>query len=391
MRRLLASVLTLALALAVPAVGLRADDQGPFHIPVLLSLTGNGAFVGKLDLVSIQLIEKMVNDHGGVNHRQIKFDVTDEGSSPQTTVQLTNQILAAQPAIMIGPGLTQDCVAAGPLVKSGPVQYCVSPGISPPAGGWIFSTSVSLRDDAVALIRYFRERGLTRLAIISSTDATGEEIDRDYDYARSLPENRDVTFVVREHFNLSDVSVAAQMARIKGAHPQALLTWTVGPAMGTEFHAMQEVGLDVPVLASTAVMISGQLDSYKAFIPKDVLFTGVLSSAPSVVGNGPVKNAIDAYLQAFKEAGTRAEFPNTLSWDPVLIVLDAYRHLGFNATKDQMRAYINGLHGWAGINGIYDFRDGTQHGVGQNAIIMCRWNPETSTFNPVSKRGGYLK
>jgi hypothetical protein len=52
---------------------------------------------------------------------------------------------------------------------------------------------------------------------------------------------------------------------------------------------------------------------------------------------------------------------------------------------------LSGLHGWAGINGIYDFRDGTQHGVGQNAIMMCRWNLETSTFSPVSKRGGYLQ
>ena len=97
------------------------------------------------------------------------------------------------------------------------------------------------------------------------------------------------------------------------------------------------------------------------------------------------------YLKAFKAAGLTPNFPNTLSWDPALIILDALRHLGDNPTAAQFRDYINALHGFAGINGIYDFRDGTQHGVGQNAVVMVQWNPTDQTFTAVSNRSGHVK
>ncbi len=384
------SLIMLALGLALAATPCATRAQGAtLHIPVVISLTGLAAFIGRDEQQDFKLIEALVNKQGGVNHRPIAFDISDDTSNPQTAVQLMNGVIAQKVPILIGPGLTQDCNATTPLVRNrGPVAYCLSPGINPVAGGFIFSSSVSLRDCALVAIRYFRERGLTRLAILSSTDATGQEIDQDWDIAKSLPENRAIQYVAREHFNLTDVTVSAQIARIKGANPQALLTWTVGPAFGTELHGVADVGLDVPVLASNGVMIRGQLSQYKGFIPKELLFNGVLASSEDTLGKGPVKDAQTVYFNAFKSAGIKPDFPNTLPWDPARIVIEAYRHLGFDATAQQFREYINNLHGWVGINGVYDFRDGTQHGIGQNAIVMSRWDPVKEDFVPISKRGG---
>ena len=74
-----------------------------------------------------------------------------------------------------------------------------------------------------------------------------------------------------------------------------------------------------------------------------------------------------------------------------MIVVDAIRRLGPNAPAQKYREYINTLHGYAGINGIYDFRDGSQHGIGQNAVIMMKWDAASSEFKQVSKRNGVLK
>jgi branched-chain amino acid transport system substrate-binding protein len=389
---MLRSLAVAALAVAVAAFPYASAAQAPatLHVPVIISLTGLAAFIGKGEQQDLQRIEEIVNKQGGINHRRVQFDIADDASNPQTAVQLANQIIAQKAPVMIGAGLTQDCNAMAPLIRDrGPVEYCLSPGINPAAGGFIFSSSVSLRDCALVAIRYFRERGLTRLAILSSTDATGQEIDQDYDLAKALPENRQIQFVAREHFNLNDVSVGAQIARIKAANPQALLTWTVGPAFGTELHGISDGGLDVPVLGSNGDMVYGQLRQYKGFMPKELIFNGVLASSRDSLGSGPITAAQNVYFNAFKAAGIQPDFPNTLAWDPALIVLDAYRHLGFNATAQQFRAYMNGLHGWVGINGVYDFRDGTQHGIGQNAVIMSRWDPAREEFFPVSKRAGH--
>jgi branched-chain amino acid transport system substrate-binding protein len=389
-RSFLAASLIAAGAL-LPA-SLFAEDTAPLKIPVILSLTGSGAFVGRDDQTSLQLLQKLVNEKGGIGGRPVEFDLLDDGSNPQTGVQLANGVLASKVPIFMGPSLTQQCAAVIPLVReNGPADYCLSPGLNPVASGWVWSSSVSLRDSAIALLRYFRERGLTKLAILSSTDATGQEIDRDYDYARALPENRGIEFIAREHFNLADVSVSAQLARIKAANPQALLTWTVGPAFGTELHGISDVGLDVPVLASNGDMVHAQLQQYKSIMPKELLFSAVLVNAHESLGNGPIKAAQKVYLDAFTAAGVRPDFPHTLAWDPALIVLDAYAKLGPNASAQQFRDFINGLHGFAGINGIYDFRDGTQHGIGQNAIVMVRYDAAANAFVPISKRGGGLR
>jgi branched-chain amino acid transport system substrate-binding protein len=386
------SLVAAAVLLATLPVPLRAQAPAPVVIPVLISLTGAASFIGKSDQQSLELIEKLVNKQGGINHRPLHFEYLDDGTNPQTVVQLANQVIASKAPIVIGPTLTQQCLAVAPLFQAnGPADYCLSPAINPPAGGYIWSTSISAKDLNDVAVRYLRERGLKRLAILSSTDATGQEADRDWAHAKTLPENRDVEFVAQEHFGLTDVSIGAQMARIKAANPQALLTFSVGSGFGTELHGIVDSGLEVPVYASNGDMIVEQLSGYKGFMPKELLFSAVLAFDRGGLANGPVKDAINVFYGAFKEAGLVPNFPNTLSWDPAMIILDAYRHLGNNATAAQFREYINALHGYAGINGIYDFRDGTQHGISENGVVMVRYNPANDTFAGVSKRSGHLK
>ena len=78
-------------------------------------------------------------------------------------------------------------------------------------------------------------------------------------------------------------------------------------------------------------------------------------------------------------------------WDPLMIVLSAYQKLGTNATADQMHDYIETLHGFAGVNGLYDFRDGGQRGIGSQAIVVDRWDPVKKTFLVLSRPGGSPK
>ena len=69
-------------------------------------------------------------------------------------------------------------------------------------------------------------------------------------------------------------------------------------------------------------------------------------------------------------------------------MLSAYRKLGTGATAAQIRDYIENLKGWVGMNGIYDFSQGDQHGATGASFVMTRWNPTTGTFTAVSGLGG---
>ncbi len=377
----------LALTLALTAMPQTARAADPYEIDAILPQSGNGAFLGTAQMVALKLLEDMINKRGGVAGRPVKFNYLDDQSSPQVAVQLTDGIIAKKAAVMVGSTLTAICSAQAALIKDGPVLYCFSPGVHPPAGSYMFTAGTSTTDMIQASLRFFRAKGWTKLGIIATTDATGQDLDNNVAQMLALPENKNVTVAAHEHYNASDVSVAAQIARIKASGAQALIAWTVGGPLATVFNAMQSTGLDIPVLATPGNMTYVQMKQYVNFLPKELYFPGSASFAPESLPNGPEKRAVNAYLDAFKAIGVRPDQGHLFVWDPILIIVDALNKLGPNATPAQIRDYITAYHG-VGVFGRYDYHTTPQRGVGVDSVIMVRWSPEKNTWVGVSKAGG---
>jgi branched-chain amino acid transport system substrate-binding protein len=339
-------------------------------------------------------LETFINKNGGIKGRPVKLVVYDDQSVPQQTVAVITQIVQQRkPAAIIGPANATVCGAAAPLLaKTGPVMYCLSPGIRPEPGSYVFSSSVSTADTAPILVRYFRERGWTRIAVITSTDATGQDVERQLDGILTMPENKGVSFVIREHFNPTDISVSAQMQRIRASNAQAVLTWSTGTPFGTLLRGAHDAGIELPVGASNGNMTFAQVTQYKSFLPRELYFPGARGFSLET-GRGGVHDAQLRYFETLKAAGLKPDIGPSLIWDPTLLLIDAYRRLGTEATAEQIRGYLLGLRGWNGVDGTYDFtdREHANRGLGQSDGIMYRWDPEAEQFIIVSKIAGYLK
>jgi branched-chain amino acid transport system substrate-binding protein len=277
-----------------------------------------------------------------------------------------------------------------PLMQNGPTMYCFSPGIHPSAGSFVFTSSVSTLDLAEAQIRYFRMKGWTRLAFMTSADATGQDAEHGLDSVVSRPENKDITVVERAHFNTTDISVAAQIEHIKAANPQALIAWSTGTPIATVFKGIIQAGLDIPIATTNGNMTYAQMTQYASFLPKQLYIAapewveheGVINLDPAV------ETAQKRFFDAFKAANEKPDIAATLAWDPMLIVIDALQHLGPSATAQQVRDYIAALKGFAGINGIYDFTKVPQRGLNVQDAIVTKWSPTAQTWQLVSKPTG---
>ncbi len=171
--------------------------------------------------------------------------------------------------------------------------------------------------------------------------------------------------------NPADISVAGQIARIKAANPQAILTLATGTPWGTMMHGLSDAGVNLPIGGGHGNINFAELKQYQPFLPHDVYFPGLIFGARRNEA-GPVKNAQTVYLDALKRAGLRSDLVHNVLWDPSMIVVTALRKLGPNATAQQLRDYIVNLHGWVGVNGVYDFRDGLARGVGPRALLVDR-------------------
>jgi len=367
---------------------MQARSADPYEIDAIISLTGQVAFIGQSAAQTLHVVEEQVNKSGGIQGRPLRIVITDDQSTPQLGVQLANIAIAKKVAVILGPSLTGVCSAVLPLLKDGPFGYCFSPGIHP-TSGYVFSAEVSTGDLVAAGIRYFRLRGWTRLAIIIATDASGQDVDHGIDVALAAPENKVMNVVAHEHFNPTDLSVAAQMARIKAANPQVLITWGTGTPEGTLLRGVSDAALDVPVFTSAANLTYAQMKAYAGFLPKQLLFPGFPFMAPDQLPRGPVKAKVAAFLSAFKAAGINPDNGQGIAWDPAFIVIDALRKLGPGATPAQIRDYVANLRGWSGIGGTYDFRSVPQRGIDINNVVIVRWDQDKGTWVGVSKPGGY--
>jgi branched-chain amino acid transport system substrate-binding protein len=380
------SLLLALLLAAVPIAGQTADP--PYDVYALMSLTGSNAFFGNEEAKALQVVEGFVNAHGAINGRPLHFIIEDDQSTPQLAVQLMNGALAHNPAIVYGGGVVATCNAVSGLVKdNGPVMYCISSGVHPPAGSFIYSSGFSTTDQIPAGIRYYRGKGWTKLAVITSTDATGQEADKILDAAFAMPENKNVTVVAREHFAPSDISVAAQMAHIKQSGAQALVAWTTGTPLATILRGMRDAGMDLPVYTTGGNLSYAQMEQYAQIMPGQLLMPGLPMLAPDAVSDRNVKRAISDYLNVFAAAGIKPDNGHALTWDSVQILVAALKKYGPNATAAQIRDY-NATSNWPGIYGKLDYKAAPQRGLTLDTILVVRWDPSTKSFVAVSKLGG---
>jgi branched-chain amino acid transport system substrate-binding protein len=387
-RRTLAAVAAACvLSAALPEPARSAE---PFEIPVMISQTGAAAFLGNEQRQSYTILQGFVNKSGGIRGRPLKFVFYNDQSSPQVGLQIVNELVAKGTTAFLGSSFAQVCAAVMPLVnKNGPVEYCLSPGVHPVAGSFVFASSVSTRDIVSVMFRFLRERGWKNVAFITSTDQTGQDFERAFDASLALRENAAFSAVAREHFAPNDIGVSAQMVRIKAAAPQAVFAWSVGSPFGTLLHGLNEAGLDVPVLSSNGNMVFAQLAQYASFMPAQMYFPGTTALVPGTIGPGPIRAKQARFYKAFAAAGDpRPDNPNNTAWDPAMILIDAYRHLGTDASAAAIRDFIHGQHGWTGINGVYDYSDPEQRGLGASALVMYRYDAKTTLFTAVTRPGG---
>ena len=361
-------------------VATAAVSGDPVEIPVILPLTGGGAQIGQADQQGFQVLEKFVNDAGGIKGRPVKFTFFDDQTTPQVSVQLFNQAAARGAQVVLGGGISAMCKATMPLaVAKGPVLYCLSPAVRPARDGYTFSGNIHPVDLSAAAFRFFSKRGWKKIALLLSTDASGQEVDSNMDALMARPEMRGLEIVAREHFAPGDVSVNAQVSKIEAAHPQAILIWA-GTGIPVALHSLSDSGNKLPVATSNSLMLYSSMAQFASILPNQLYFPAPKWAAYPAIGAGPVKDMLDQYFRAFKAAGIQPDQGQNIAWDPGLIVVNALRKLGPDAKAAQIRDEIASVHNFAGANGFYDFRTGDQRGLNPNDTIVTQWVPAKKTW-----------
>lgn len=373
----------LALMAAVSIGSARAQEIYDIH--VVLPLTGGTAFLGTAEQAALQRYEKLVAGSGGIHGKTLRFVYHDDQSSPQTAVQLMNQIKGSNPAVVLGSAQVALCNAMAPLVRNGPLLYCFSPGVEPATGGYMFSSSTSTRDLMSGLLTFIGKSGMKRFAMITSTDASGQDAYKNIKLLAAGPNHKDIELVAEAQFNPTDVSASAQIQRIKAANPDILIVWTTGSPAGTVFKAIRDAGLEIPIATTNGNQTYAQMEQYASFLPKDLYIPAAEWPKTDRPQSAEIQAAKDKFFKAYDDgSGVKPDGPATYAWDPANLVVEALRALKPGATGADLRTYLSELKGVSGINGPYDFKAVPNRGLDETNVVITKWDPKAGLWAIVS-------
>jgi branched-chain amino acid transport system substrate-binding protein len=389
--RVAALAITTALTTALAAgPALAADDT--YDLNVIIPLTGGGAFLGKAEQQALNLAAGVINKDGGIHGKKLNPIFHDDQSSPQVAVQLMTEVIATHPAVILGSTVSQLCNAQAPLVKeSGPVMWCFSPSVRTEPGGYEFTSQIDSHDQQRALMTYFKGKGWKRIALITTTDASGQDAEKSITDLVKDPAFKDVTLVANEHFAPGDVSVSAQIEKIRAGNPDAIVSWATTAAGGTVFRGLKQAGIDLPTAASGSNMTVSQMTDYAAFLPSKVFF-GVgewaANGDPRLTVPKEVSDQQKLFFATMKTVNVYPDSGADLGWEPVRVVADALNKLPAGADAKKLHDFLISWQGHIGAEGIYDFKKTPQRGLNIDNAIVVRWDSTKKEWHLVSNLTG---
>lgn len=378
-----------------PSQAASAAAKQPYVIYAELSLTGGASFLGKEEQAALLALQKQVNAQGGIDGRPIEFKILDNESSPKVAVQLASPLVQQQVPLLLNGSVTATAAAVDALVKNGPLTYALTPGVHPSgASNYAFSTSHSTRDLIQAAFNFFKAKGWTRIAAITSLDASGQDGWDQIQWVLSQPQYKDFKLLTHQTFDDNAVNVSSQIENMVATNPQAVIVWSTGSPAEVVFKDMAQSPLEnVPVVTTNGNQTYTQMHLWAQFLPKQLYFGAGPWALPVDQLSGPVKQAVQAFDAAFQDMTVdgkpvKPDIGETLSWDPAEIFIQLLRTNGLNANATQLRDALEHLQNWPGVNGIYNFTPDDHRGLSLNDVYMVQWDPAKDAWIPVSGPGG---
>lgn len=354
-----------------------AASNSPVVFHVLLSETGAGAFLGSRGATSLKAQAAYINAHGGVNGHPIQLDILDNQSSPSTNVSLATPWIAQGVHFILNGSLAGIDQAVDALATpNGPFIYDLSPGTYPTPGSMVFSSDISTNSLITADLTYFKSKGLTNIAALTSTDGSGVDGLKQLKAVLAEPAFSSFKLLTSQTFDPTSVSVATQLSVIKAQNPQALVVWTTGAPFGTVVKGMSALGMsNIPTTTTAGNDPYAELHSLSPYLPKNLYIACGPQNIPlSQLPSGPVKTADTVFNNVITAVGGHPSDAYGLTWDPMQLLVGALKKLGVNASAKEILNYMQNLHGVAGIDGTYNTSVSDHRGLVTSDLYVATWS-----------------
>jgi branched-chain amino acid transport system substrate-binding protein len=355
-----------------PAKTGMAPAGEPIKVGCIFSESGPGAPLGQPEQLAAEMVEKQVNDAGGISGRPLKLiiedDATEEGKAVLAAKKLMEQ---DKVCAIVGPTMSGTTLAiADTCDKAGmPLFSCAaSVKITQPVKKFVFS---SAQTDVLAVQRilpYLKDHKLTKIAIIYDSNAFGQS---GAEQLKKLLPGAGAQIVDEEKFATKDTDMTAQITKIKAKNPQAVICWGTNPGPAVVAKNMQSLGLKAALIMSHGVANKTFIDQAGAAAEGVVLPCGRLLVASELADKDPQKAVLLQFKKDY-EAANPGKPVNTFAghaYDALEMLIAVLKTAGEDKAK--IRDGLEATKAYVGIGGTFNMSATDHNGLTPDAFTLA--------------------
>ena len=369
--------MTVFLTLMVCSSAALAEDT--IKLGAFFDLSGRAAFIGTPTKLVAEMAVEKINSEGGVNGRKLELVIADTEADPSKAASIAKKFIYKEDVVaIIGPSLTDTGMNVKKVANKGKTPIFMTVGGDPVIMGgkfgsfeYVFKSPQRSSIAVERLFMYLKEKGLTKVALLSAADGFGKDGARWMD---TLAPKYGIEIIAKESFGNRDTDMTAQLTKVKNAHPQAILVWTIGPAGSIVAKNRAQLGIDIPLFQCHGLPDPKYIELAGAASEGDRMPSTKLMVVNELNDSDPQKPVIQEFIKLYNGKGYAEQFPiNTHSgyaWDAIMIVADAMKKVGTD--KEALRSEIEKTKNYVGVSGTYNISPEDHNGLGVDSMVIVQ-------------------
>lgn len=351
--------------------------KGTYKVGAVFSVTGRTSFLGDPEKKTAEMIAEQINQAGGINGNKLELIVYDtEGDATKANLAVKKLINKDEVSAIIGPSLSGTSLAVLPIAEKEktPLVSCAASYkiVHNEKTGkpykWVFKTPQTDTMAVEAIYSHLFKRGLTKIAIMSVTSGFGAsgrgELIR-------LAPTYGMNIVADEKYGPKDTDMTAQLTKIKGKKPQAIVNWSVGPTQVTVLRNRRDLGMtSVPFYQSHGFGSRKNIELAAGAAEGVYCPLGACNIAELLTPYHAQYSVTMKYMKDYK-----AKYNESLSsfgghaWDALHMVVQALSNVGDDKAK--IRDYLeDNIKGFVGQHGVFNYSPDDHNGLDKDAFNM---------------------
>lgn len=326
-----------------------------YRVGCAFAITGKASWLGEPQRATVEMIQKQVNDAGGVNGKKLVLFIEDtQGENTRAVNAIKKLVQRDKVAAIVGPSRSGTSMAAIPQATRAqvPLISCAAAeAISTPVEQrkWVFKVAPNDSDAVRRIYEHMQTRGIEKVGLITGTTGFGNA---GREQLKGLAGEYAIEIVADETYSPGDTDMTAQLVGIKNAGAQAVINWSIVPAQSIVPQNMRQLNLEIPLYQSHGFANVKYAEAAGEAAEGTLFPAGRIMAVDTIDPEHPQAEVLKSYKEAYESAtGDQVSTFGGHAYDGLWLVIEALRAVGDDPAK--IRDWLETAR-FTGIGGVFE-------------------------------------